>query len=102
MDAEVTTLQDADNYISSKNLLGVRSILVLLTGNVGPCDGCKARIMEFLRRVQKQAPNVHVRVEANYTTASRQETRQQQTTRYGYSDAQTQHSLVGQRYYFKT
>ncbi|GAA3107237.1 hypothetical protein [Streptosporangium carneum] len=90
-DSEVATLQDAYDWLDGQGVtLNVSGVRVVLVGNIGPCDGCKARLNYFLGDVVELfGSKVPVVVDSVYDTsqAHRQLPRQGITTVYGYPDA---------------
>ena len=79
---------------------------VLLTGNMGPCEGCKTRIHQFLQDVRQilgaEHRGIWVSLEANYTTRTNDVIRKDTDTRYGYPDDTQEINSDGYRYFAKT
>ena len=92
-DAEVNTLEQLWNYFRSiSDFNPYHEIRVIISGNLGPCDGCKQRIRQFALSVQQlindEKPNHAIRliIETNYYTATSSTNKRGPTTQYGYTD----------------
>jgi hypothetical protein len=73
-DSEVASLDDAWGWLTSGGLQHVpQSISVVLVSNIGPCDGCKRRIINFRDWVTQHfspySPGLNVQVESVYAQA---------------------------------
>jgi hypothetical protein len=96
-DSEVASLQDAYDWTvdlaerAQTGTIGVWGVHVLVVGNIGPCDGCKARLLCFFKDIVELFDSypVSVIVDSIYRTteSSRVEERRGVATRYGYADA---------------
>jgi hypothetical protein len=109
-DSEVGTLSAIGNWLGThvaqvRHQVGpIQGVAIYLTGNLGPCEGCKSRI-EQLRRdiIEMLGPDgAHARVlvEANYTTPTNRVTRGEDVeTQYGYPNDQAGVAASGQPFF---
>lgn len=101
-DSEVSTLQDAYELISNNIGKANKNIKVILTGNMGPCEGCKSRIQAFLSDLVKiSGKKIKISAEVDYFTKTHKLTRLEVDTRYGYPDDVEQTNSSGYKYYQK-
>jgi hypothetical protein len=109
-DAEVDTLYELEEILKgliSDETNAPEEVRVVITGNVGPCNECKARIEAFAERVQKlvnrtQRTNMRqfaLIVESRYLNPNTAPLQGERNTRYGYPDEQQIQTggLVGYR-----
>ncbi|HMH91127.1 MAG TPA: hypothetical protein VK586_08590 [Streptosporangiaceae bacterium] len=69
-DSEVASLDDAWDWLTGGGPQHPpQSISVVLVSNIGPCDGCKQRIINFRNYVTQHFPGVSVQVESVYAQA---------------------------------
>ncbi|HEY6173370.1 MAG TPA: hypothetical protein VIX73_02960, partial [Kofleriaceae bacterium] len=108
MDSEVSTLaavgtvlqQLLHNYQTGVHI-GKR-IDILITGNMGPCDGCKARINRFINACNTTWRGVNFEIEVNYTTPPNDVRRGRGNTTYGDHDDGARTSPSGLNYHHHT
>ena len=61
-----------------------RRVDILITGNMGPCDGCKGRLQRFVQTCRARWFGVNFELEVNYTTRPNDVVRKQLDTTYGH------------------
>lgn len=102
LDSEVGTLEEITGLLDPwRQYVGhVQSIRIVLSGNLGPCDGCKRRLEVYLHDTQQLFPGAIVALESNYFTATAQTERGQQVpSQYGYNDDQPRRSSSMRNYF---
>jgi hypothetical protein len=104
-DSEVSTITMAESYLQqllwdySTGVHMGRRIDILITGNMGPCNGCKARLNNFLEICRSRWLGVNFELEVNYTTQPNDVVRKQQDTTYGHHGDGNRTSSSGRGYY---
>lgn len=74
----------------------------VVVSSMGPCDGCKTRLQNFLLSLRRQFfyRQLNFSLEANYTTPPNDVERQRMPTTYGHHGDGSRTSPSGVRYYF--
>jgi hypothetical protein len=87
-DSEVKTLAHLTEFIFDQNPSGWTNVNVIFSGSMGPCNGCKQRLTEFMEQVDAYARELNGRfrlvLDVNYTTQTNTSTMRKTT--YGYDD----------------
>lgn len=65
-DSEVASLDDAWDWLNLGPQHAPQVITVVVVSNIGPCDGCKQRIVNFRNNVVQRFPAANVQVESVY------------------------------------
>ncbi|HXU93948.1 MAG TPA: DUF4157 domain-containing protein [Gallionella sp.] len=105
LDSEVGTLDALEKslapYINQGYFSPGHRLDILITGNIGPCDGCKERLHNFWQKIKSALDRLQVNVtmEVNYQTEPCLTTRQGHETMYGYGRDGFNTSPSGIRYY---
>ena len=104
-DSEVSTIAQLEQYLPRLLSNGVhtgRRVDLLITGNMGPCDGCKTRFTRFLATCRATWQFVNFELEVNYTTPPNDVRRGGQDTTYGDHNDGSRVSPSNLRYYHNT
>jgi hypothetical protein len=89
-DSEVSTIAMVNDYLQQllwnypTGAHTGRRIDILITGNMGPCDGCKGRLQRFINECRTRWVGVNFELEVNYTTPPNDVTRKRLDTTYGH------------------
>jgi hypothetical protein len=104
-DSEVSTIAQLERYLANKlhdhdtgKHHGQR-VEILITGNLGPCDGCKDRLERFIAECRRRWLGVNFALEVNYTTQPNDVQRQGLDTTYGHHRDGFDTAASGMRYY---
>lgn len=99
LDSEVGTLEEVTGLLHPYTNQQLQSIRIVLSGNLGPCDGCKLRAQVYVNDTAQLFLGATVVLESNYFTATAQTVRQNVPTMYGYGDDQQRSTSSGRDYF---
>jgi hypothetical protein len=103
-DSEVDTIAQVEQHLQTllqgyPNAHIGRRVEILVTGNMGPCDGCKDRLERFVATCRQRWIGVNFELEVNYTTQPNDVRRQGLDTTYGDHNDGSRTSPSGTNYY---
>lgn len=104
LDSEVDTIAQIEQHLPTL-LQGYphahigRRVDILVTGNMGPCNGCKGRLQRFVATCRQRWLGVNFELEVNYTTQPNNVLRQGLNTTYGYHNDGSRTSPSDIRYH---
>jgi hypothetical protein len=104
LDSEVSTIAQIEQHLQTllqgypQAHIGSR-VDILVTGNMGPCDGCKDRLQRFVATCRQSWRGVNFDLEVNYTTRPNDVRRQGLGTTYGDHNDGSRTSPSGIGYY---
>jgi hypothetical protein len=101
-DSEVATLNAVwRSLVESRHYIQTgHRIDIVVVGNMGPCNGCKIRLRNFLRLLRQNFRYVNFSVEVNYMTRPNDVWRQHMPTTYGDHGDMLRRSPSQVEYYF--